>query len=54
MFVGLECVGLFGVLLWCVGQCKGLLCEGGCKWRVGVPMCQFCGLAKCAIGVGIC
>ena len=46
MFVGLECVGLFGVLLWCVGLCKGHLCEGGCKWRVGVATCQFFGLGK--------
>ena len=38
--------GLFGVLLCCVGLCKGLLCMRGCKWRVGVALCQFCGLGK--------
>ena len=38
--------GLFGVLLCCVIMCKGILCVGGCKWRVGMAMCQFCGLGK--------
>ena len=46
--------GLFGGLLCCVGLCKGLSCVGGCKWRVGVAMCQFCGWRKCVVGVGIC
>ena len=41
MFVGLECLGLFGVLLCCVGLCKGLVCLGGCNWRVGVTTCQL-------------
>ena len=46
--------GLFGVLLCCVGLCKGLVCVGGCKWRVGVATCQFCGLGKvCSWGWGM-
>ena len=43
------CIGmcrLFGVLLCCVMLCEGLLCVGGCKWRVGEATCQFCGLGK--------
>ena len=38
--------GLFGVLLCCVGLCEGLLCVGGCKWRVRVVTCQFHGLGE--------
>ena len=34
------------VLLWCVGLYKGLLCVGGCKWRVGVAKCLLHGLDK--------
>ena len=38
--------GLFGVLFCCARLCKGLLYVDGCKWRVGVVTCQFCGLEK--------
>jgi len=44
---------LFGILLCCVGLCRGLLCVGGCKWRVGVAMCQFRDLGKSVqLGLG--
>ena len=38
--------GLFGVLLGCVRLCEGLSCVCGCKWIIGVAMCQFHGLGK--------
>jgi hypothetical protein len=37
---------LFGVLLCYVRLCKGLLCVGGCKWRVGVATFQLLGLGN--------
>ena len=46
---------LYGELLCCVRLCEGFCIRvGGCKWIVGVTMCQFRGLAKYVIGVGIC
>ena len=44
--------GLFGVFLCCFRLCEGLLCVGGCKWRVGVATCQCRGLTKCQLGLG--
>ena len=38
--------GLFGKLLCPIKLYEGLLCVDGCKWRVGVAICQFCGLGK--------
>ena len=38
--------GLFGVLLCCVKLYEGMLCVGGCRWRVGVATCQFRGLGR--------
>ena len=37
---------LFGELLCCVVLCKGLVCVGGCNWKVGVATCQFCSMGK--------
>ena len=51
VFVGLECVGYLVNCFVVSSYAKGLLCVGGCKWRVGV---NFMVWAKCAIGVGIC
>jgi hypothetical protein len=45
VYLSIGVCELFGVLLCCVTLCEGLS-VGGCKWKVGVATCQFCGLGK--------
>ena len=54
MFCWIGVCEPFGKLLCCVGLCGGLLCVGGCKWKVGVAMCQFRDLGKSVqLGLGM-
>ena len=54
MFCWIGVCEPFGKLLCCVGLCGGLLFVGGCKWKVGVAICQFRDLGKSVqLGLGM-